>query len=218
MNEKKFKDRRDAGLQLGHALQKYETKDPIVLAIPRGGVVVGYYVAEHLECEFSVIVCRKLGYTAQPELAFGAITEGRSLYMDPRARVRISRADIMATIQKEQDELMRRVERYRNNQPLPDLKGRTIILVDDGIATGNTIMAAINACRKMRPDTLIVASPVSSPDTKRKLLKTADEVVILVEPEYFYAVSQVYEIFNPVEDSEVLSYLTRISRKRASSD
>ena len=213
-----FKDRRDAGYQLGRALEQFSAEDPIMLAIPRGGVVVGYYASELLKCVFSIIICRKLGYTAQPELAFGAIAEGRSLYLDPRVRIRITKNEITKIIEKEEHELQRRVEVYRNNQPLPDIRNQTVIIVDDGIATGGTIMAAIDACRKRKPAKIIVAAPVASADVKRRLQKVADEVIILKLPDYFYAVSQAYDEFFPVEDEEVLDYMTKVSQKRSSVD
>ncbi len=213
---KTYKNRQEGAGFLARALEQYPLKNPIVLAIPRGGVETGYYVAEHLDCELAVIVSRKLGYMAQPELAFGAISEGKSLYLDPRIRIPLTKDEINRTIRKEEVELARRIQEYRDGEPLPDLQDRTVILVDDGIATGGTIMAAIDSCRKMKAGRIIAAAPVAPFEMQRKLKSVADDVVITELPEFFYAVSQAYVHFPGLTDREVKQFLNMHKKKRQS--
>lgn len=211
---KTYKNRQEGANDLAKALEQYSLKNPIVLAIPRGGVETGYYVADHLDCDFAVIVSRKLGYMGQPELAFGAISEGKSLYLDPRVRIPLTKEEINRTRKKEEAEMERRIQEYREGESLPDLQGRTVILVDDGIATGGTIMAAIEACRKMKAGRIIAAAPVAPFEMQRKLKSVANDVVITELPEYFYAVSQAYDHFPGLTDSEVKRFLNMYKKKR----
>lgn len=198
-----FLNRKDAGKKLAKALLGYKSKNPVVLAIPRGGVVVGSEVANTLDCEFSVIIARKLGYLRNPEAAFGAIAEDRSLVLQPLSTKRLSKMEIETVVKIEEEEVERRKKAYRGNKKLPSLANRVVILVDDGIATGSTLMAAIEMCQKQNPEKLVVAAPVSSDGMKRKLIQKADDVVILETPNDFRAVSQVYESFGQVSDKEV---------------
>ena len=198
-----FLNRNDAGKKLAKALSGYKTKNPIVLAIPRGGAVVGYEVASTLDCEFSVIIARKLGYLRNPEAAFGAVAEDGSLVLQPLSAKRLSKMEIETVIKIEEKEIARRKKAYRGNKELPDLANRVVILVDDGIATGSTLLAAIEMCQKQNPKKLVVTAPVSGDGMKRKLSQKVDDVIILETPIDFRAVSQVYEVFYQVSDNEV---------------
>lgn len=204
-----FKDRKEAGLLLGKMLEKYKSSNPIVIAIPRGGVETGYYVALKLGSELEVIIARKLGYPEHPELAFGAVAEDGSLYLNPWVPQKLTQ-DIIEKVKKSEiKEIESRIARYRNGRPLPDLKGRTVIIVDDGIATGSTLFASIEMCKKQKPGKIVVAVPVAGHDMTDKLHKKVDDVVILTMPEPFFAVSQVYEQFDSVEDREVILFLNK---------
>jgi predicted phosphoribosyltransferase len=198
-----FLNRKDAGKKLAKALSSYKIKNPIVLAIPRGGVIVGYEVANALDCEFSVIIARKLGYLRNPEAAFGALAEDGSLVLQPLSTKRLNKMEIETVLKIEKEEIKRRKKAYRKNKELPNLANRVVILVDDGVATGSTLFAAIEMCQKQNPKKLVVAAPVSSDGMKGKLAQKVDDVIILETPYDFRAVSQVYESFDQVSDNEV---------------
>ncbi len=208
-----FKDRRDAGQQLGEALEPYRKETPLVLAIPRGGVEVGYQVAKHLEGDLSLLIARKLPFPDQPEAGFGAVAEDGSTVVLNRATRWISDETIDAVIQRQRGEIERRVAVLRRGEPLPDLEGRTVILVDDGIATGSTMQAAIRLCARQNPERIIVAAPVASPDIEERIRSevgaVVDEFVVLEQPEFFRAVAQVYETWYDVPDNEVVALMER---------
>ena len=202
-----FKDRREAGQKLADALKSYKNESPLLLALPRGGVEVGYYVAQELGYDFSILVCRKLGYPEQPEAAFGAIAEDQVIYLNPN-HLRFLSNDLIRHVKEyESNEIKRRVEVYRKGEQIPELAGRTIILVDDGIATGATIMAAVEYCKRHQAEKIVIAAPVSGKYQKQVLSKVADELVILETPENFRAVSQGYQNFSEVTDRDVIRYL-----------
>jgi putative phosphoribosyl transferase len=202
-----FKNRKEAGELLAMALEQYRSEHPVVLGIPRGGVETAYYVAAYLNCELSVIVTRKLGFPTNREAAFGAIAEDGSLYLSAFSTASVTKEEIEEAIEIEKKEIRRRVQEYRNGQGFPDLMNRTVILVDDGIATGSTLFAALDMCRKRHPKKLVAAAPVAGPDIYKKIGKRADDLVILETPENFYAVSQAYSEFSTVGDYEVKRYL-----------
>lgn len=208
-----FRDRKDAGLQLAKNLEVFRNENPIVLGIARGGVETGYYVAKELDCEFSVLIARKLGFPTRPEAAFGAVAEDGSQYLNLRVKNLLSKDQIDQVIQEETAEIKRRIQAYRGGQPLQNLKDRTVILVDDGIATGATLYAAIELCRNQRVKKLIVAAPVSSIDTEQKLQSMVDEVIILETPSNYYAVSQAYENFQNMTDQDVVNFLKSVKTK-----
>lgn len=151
MRKPLFKDRKDAGRQVGEALLPYYEKDIVVLAIPKGGVEIAYYAARILECGFHIVVSRKLRHPGQPELAFGAIAEDKSLYLNPSIRARLSKPAIEQAINGEEKEILRQIAKYRNGQPLPSMQTKTVAIVDDGIATGSTLLVTIKLCRKKAP-------------------------------------------------------------------
>jgi putative phosphoribosyl transferase len=206
-----FADRRAAGRQLAQALIHHAGTEPIVLGLPRGGVVVADEVARVLGGTLDVWVVRKLGAPYQPELGMGAIAEGPAVVLDRSIvhHVCTRLEELYEVARREMAEVSRRVTRFRGDRPAPALEGRTVIIVDDGIATGGTVRAAIRASRKRRPARLVVATPVASPDIVASLRHDVDEVVCLYEPEPMYAIGLWYEDFRQVSDEEVVRILHR---------
>lgn len=201
---KMFEDRKDAGQKLAKTLHAYQDEDPIVLAIPRGGVEVGFYVAKYLNCRLAIVVARKLPFPHNPEAGFGAVAEDGSTFMFGDAAKMLPLDVIKEVIKEQTEELKRLIAVLRNNKPLPDLKGETVILVDDGIAMGSTMRVAIMLCKDKKAKTIIVASPVASQFTADDLAKTVDKVIILERPAFFRAVAQVYVNWYDVGDEQVL--------------
>lgn len=204
-----FQDRRDAGRQLAKALKDYEG-DPsvLVLALPRGGVPVAYEVARALHAPLDIYVVRKLGAPGHRELAMGAIAIGgvRVLNADVIEALGISPTVVDFVAARELVELERQQRTYRGDAPFPDLGGRTVIVVDDGLATGSTMRAAVRALRHSKPKQIVIAVPVGAQDTVKNLREEA-EVVCLNEPPDFHAVSLWYEDFSQTSDEEVRSLL-----------
>ncbi|HZS86101.1 MAG TPA: phosphoribosyltransferase [Chloroflexota bacterium] len=206
----RFRDRVDAGRQLAARLGAYAGRpDVLVLGLPRGGVVVAAEVARALGAPLDVIVVRKLGVPGQEELAMGAIASGgiRILNRDVVQPLHITSGEIDAVAGRERGELERRERSYRDDRPPPAIQGRTILLVDDGIATGATVYAAIAAVRQQQPARIVVAVPVAAPSTCRDLLSVADEVVCVIMPESFFAVGSWYEDFSATTDEQVRAAL-----------
>ena len=209
-----FADRSDAGRQLAQALSKYRNQNPIVLGIPRGGIEVGYHIAQHLGCPLDMVICRKLPYDYNPEAGFGAIAEDGSTFMFEHARAEQDQPTIDRIIAEQQAELDKRVQLFRRGTPAPDLTGRTAILVDDGIAMGSTMRAAIMYCRHHHPAAIIVAAPVSGRDAPARFQSLADDVVILDTPASFYCVAQVYRNWYDVPYQEVIDLLDQWQREQ----
>jgi predicted phosphoribosyltransferase len=209
-----FADRKDAALQLAQSLEHYKGKNALVLGIPRGGAETAYYVARYLDAEFSLLISRKLGHPMNPEYAIGAIAEDGSIYISPYAKGDVSEDTIHSIEAEQKQEIDRRIKILRKGKPLPELKGRTVILTDDGIATGATVFAAIEMCKKMHAGKIVVAAPVSGPDVEEQFRNKADEVVILEKPDFYHAVSQVYETFNQLSDEEAIDFLERGEKER----
>ena len=210
-----FEDRKDAGQKLARALSKYKDQDVIVLGIPRGGVEVGYYVARALHACFSMIVSRKLPSPGNPEAGFGAIAEDGSTFLIDRAVRWVSDEEIKAIQQAQKLEIARRIKALRKGRPLPDLKDKTVILVDDGIAMGATMRAAILLCRNKKAEKIVVAAPVAGEDVAAEIAKTVDEIVVLEMPVLFQAVAQVYRNWYDVPDKEVLTIIDRWKKEDA---
>jgi predicted phosphoribosyltransferase len=201
-----FRDRQEAGERLAEKLTAYaDQPSMIVLALPRGGVPVGAEVAKRLHAPLDVFVVRKLGLPGHPELAMGAIASGgvRVLNSDVVSTLRISNEIIDAVTAEEFQELKRREESYRHNLPPPEVEGKTVIIVDDGVATGSTMMAAILALRQLNVGRVVVASPTVARATCDYLCESADEVVAVIVPDTFYGVGQWYEDFSQTSDEEV---------------
>ena len=205
-----FKDRKDAGRKLASALQQYKDTNALVLAIPRGGVELGCEIALMLHCSFSMLICRKLPYPDNPESGFGAIAEDGSLYINPIAASYVSQSDIERIIQEQAREIQRRIATLRKNQPLPPIKGRTVILVDDGIAMGSTMHTAVSLCRKQEAAKIVVAVPVAGHHAIEEFSRLADEIIVLESPRDFHAVAQVYENWYDVSDAEVLELVEKM--------
>jgi predicted phosphoribosyltransferase len=205
----RFADRRAAGHELAVPLQRYRGQDVVVAGLPRGGVPVAFEVAEALGAPLDVLVVRKLGVPAQPELAFGAIGEGgvRLLNQTVLAHVRVSDKDIAAVESVERVELRRRVERYRGDREPIALVGRTALIVDDGFATGSTVRAAALVARAQGAAKVVLAAPVGASDTVAELRAFADDVVCLSTPVPFFAVGSGYRSFPQNTDEEVCGLL-----------
>ncbi len=208
-------NRRVAGQALAEALKSYAGRDDvIVLALPRGGVPVAAEVARALGVPLDVMLVRKLGLPGHPELAMGAIASGgvRVMNDDVVRRLSVSPATIEAVTEAEGRELARRERAYRGERPWPDLKGRCVILVDDGLATGATMHAAIDAVRAQQPACIVVAVPVAPPDTVRTLEALVDEVVCPLQPQSFMAIGQWYQDFTQTSDGEVITLLDELAK------
>lgn len=211
-----FPNRTEAGRRLALLLHEYANrKNVIVLGIPRGGVPVAFEVARTLRAPLDVLVLRKLGVPGHEELGFGAIASGgiRALNSEIVEALRISPRDIELVTEREAKELKRREHAYRGRRPALDLKGRTVILVDDGIATGSGMLAAINALRQMKPAQIVVAVPVAPASTCDHLRGEVDELICLATPEPFYGVGQFYYDFSQVSDEEVNELLDRAAQE-----
>jgi len=210
MVELPFLDRFEAGRQLADQLAFHKVpRNAVVLALPRGGLPVGFVVAERLHLPLDVVVARKLGVPWQPELAMGAIAGGMRVLDEALIQeLGIDDEAIDAIVKREQAETERREELYRAGRPPLELRGRTVILVDDGIAMGSTMTAAIRYVRSLNPASVIIAVPIGSRQACLRLLKEADDVVCLAAPEPFNAVGQWYRDFHQVSDTEVQNLLT----------
>jgi putative phosphoribosyl transferase len=206
-----FRDRAEAGSLLGAELATHKfPKDSIVLALPRGGVPVGFEVARALSLPLDVIVVRKLGVPWQPELAMGAIASGGLRVLDDELirQANISQKDVEAIAAREEQEAERREQLYRMGRAPLELQNRTIILVDDGLATGSTMLAAVKCVKTLQPSAVIVAVPVASQQACAYLRKEADQCVCLAAPRPFRAVGEWYQDFRQTTDAEVREFLS----------
>jgi putative phosphoribosyl transferase len=207
----RFADRSEAGRRLAERLAHLRGSPTVVLALPRGGVPVGYEVARALAAPLDVIGVRKLGAPGQPELGIGAIAEGDVRVLDESLCRAFDVDDqwLEALEQRERAELERRVRRYRGQRGLPALEGRTVVVTDDGLATGVTAAAALEAVRRQRPERLVLAVPTCAARTVTRLADRADAVVCVITPEPFLAVGVWYERFDQTSDEEVVELLRR---------
>jgi len=207
---KLFQDRTDAGRTLAKKLSHYvDRKDIVVLGMPRGGVPVAFEVAQSLRVSLDVFIVRKLGVPGQEELAMGAIASGGIRVLNDvviRSK-RISEAVIDAVTERERIELDRRELAYRGHRAAPIVRGKTVILVDDGIATGSTMLAAVAALKQQPPVRIVVAAPAAPVESCDELQQVVDELVVIVRPDPFYSVGQSYEIFGQISDEEVQKLL-----------
>lgn len=210
-----FANRVEAGQRLASALKGVKFKDGIVLSIPRGGVVVGYEVAQALNLPLDIIVPRKIGAPGNPEYAIGAITEDGTVILDENAveYLNVPPDYIERESANQKLEIQRRMRLYRQDAPYPDLKGRDVIVVDDGIATGSTMKAALSSVRNCGANTVTAAIPVGPPSTIEALKKLADRVVCLFTPESFFAIGEFYDDFSQTSDDEVI-YLLGKNREK----
>ena len=208
----RFRDRTDAGRRLAAALSEYAgDPDVRVLALPRGGVPVAYEVARALDAPLDVFIVRKLGLPWHEELAMGAIASGGIMVLDHDLvrRAGVSEAEVRRVAEAERRELERRERLYRGDRPLPEIAGRTVILVDDGLATGATMRAAVEAVKQEGPRRVVVAVPIASPETCEAFREVVDDTVCAVTPERFRAVGLWYDDFSQTTDDEVHDLLAR---------
>jgi putative phosphoribosyl transferase len=214
--EHRYQDRTEAGRVLAQKLSRYANRDDlIVLALPRGGVPVAYEIARALHAPLDVFVVRKLGVPGHEELAMGAIASGGVLVIDPNVTQDLAiPPDVIRKVAAlEQQERLRRERIYRGDRPEPQVNGRTVILVDDGLATGSTMRAAVAALRKVHPARIVVAVPVGASATCAELAPEVDEMICARTPESFYAVGEWYANFGQTTDEEVRDLLSRAERE-----
>jgi len=209
MNER-FTDRAQAGRLLADKLKRYANHpSTVVLGIPRGGVPVAYQVARELHLPMDIFVVRKLGVPAQPELAMGAVADGGAYYLNNEvvSQIQISDQEIQDVLRREECELERRERLYRQGRAALPLTGQTVILVDDGVATGSSVRAAIRVLQLQKPSSIILAVPVAPADTCESLRGEVDRLVCLESPDPFHAVGAWYKDFSPTSDQEVTRLL-----------
>lgn len=206
-----FVDRKDAGQQLAEALSGFEKENPLVLAIPRGGVIVAAEVARQLNADFSLLVSRKLPYPFSPEAGFGAVAEDGSLFLIPGADQRLNQDEIWEIIDAQREVIEQRIAVLRKNKPLPEITGRNVILIDDGIAMGSTMSASINLCINKKANRIIVAVPVAGPRIVPEIERMVDDLIVLETPQRFRAVAQVYKHWHDVTDEEALAVLNEFN-------
>jgi predicted phosphoribosyltransferase len=212
----RFRDRREAGRLLAEKLSAYASRpDVIVLALPRGGVPVAYEVARALGAPLDVFLVRKLGVPGHEELAMGAVATGGVRVLNDTVVRGLGIPDyvVEAVTAWQQQELTRRERLYRDDRPAPDVRGRTVVLVDDGLATGATMHAAIAALRRQQPTRIVVAVPTAAPETCEALRAEVDDVVCAITPEPFYSVGLWYEDFSQTTDEEVRELLARVAHE-----
>jgi predicted phosphoribosyltransferase len=202
-----FVNRKDAAERLADILADFKEKNAIVLGIPRGGVEIAYYVATALKLDWSVVISKKLPYPGKEEYGFGAVTEEDISFVN-RERISLPETTISSIIEDRKKEVVRRVQLYRKNNPLPDMAGKIVIIVDDGIATGVTLIPVIQLCRKKQALKVVIASPVSGKDYDKEL-KQADEIRVLFQPDVYSGVGQAYQNFEQLSDEKVLEFLKR---------
>jgi putative phosphoribosyl transferase len=210
-----FHNRADAGRQLAEKLLNYAGRNDVqVLALPRGGVPVAYEVAKRLGAPLDVFIVRKLGVPGYAELAMGAIASGGTYVLNSDVVRALPNAEslIESVITMESAEIERRERTYRGDRPAPELRGRIVILVDDGLATGATMRAAVEALRQSGAARIVVAVPVGPPETCRELEALVDEAVCAIAPEFFHGVGQFYEDFSQTSDDEVRELLARAAK------
>jgi len=214
-----FRDRTEAGRILAGMLEKYaDRSDVLVLGLPRGGVPVAYEVCRALHAPLDVLLVRKLGVPGQRELAMGAIASGgvRVLNQDVVISLGVSVAEIEEVTARETRELSRRERAYRNGRPAPEVRGRTVILVDDGLATGSSMRAAVAAIRARHPGSIVVAVPVGARSTCEEMRSEADDVVCVRMPSQFYAVGMWYRDFSEVADEDITELLDQAATEHKS--
>lgn len=212
---KGYRNRLEAGEVLATELVEYKGKNPLVLAVPRGGVPVALPVVRILSCELDLTIPRKIGAPFQPEVAIGAVCEDGEVLLNPHITGKLGVDDsyIKKAAAAEVREIKRRLSEYRGERAPVDVTGRTVIVIDDGVATGFTITAALKAVKRSKPRELVLAVPVGAPDSIETLAREADKVVCPFQPEPFYAVGQFYGQFEQLSDSDVREMLRQVWEK-----
>ncbi|WP_298439820.1 phosphoribosyltransferase [Geobacter sp.] len=205
-----YKDRKDAGIRLAEKLMHYRNKaDVVVLGLPRGGVTVAYQIAKAIQCPLDILIVRKIGFPGNPELAAGAVSETGTVVLndDIVSGYGVSREYLERETARQKNEIARRITLYRGGKGVPPLAGKTVILVDDGVATGATVKAAISTLKQEGIAKLVVALPVASREAEREIASTVDEWICLQTPAGFMAVGNYYYDFTQVEDNDVVAMM-----------
>lgn len=208
-----FTNRKQAALLLAQALEKYRDENVIVLGIARGGIETAYYVARQLNAELSFLIVQKLSHPQNLEYALGAMAEDGTVYYNPDKEIKVSLEMLDNIEEQQQREIEHRKHLFRKVQVFPEIKNRTVIIVDDGIATGATIFAAIRMCKQKGAAKIVVAAPVCAKSTESKLMNEADEVIILKNPGQFFAVGQFYDSFRDLSDQEAMEFLKKWEKR-----
>lgn len=213
----RFKDRTAAGRDLAISLERYRGPATLVLGLPRGGVVVAAEVARVLGAELNVMVTRKIGAPGNPEYAIGAVAEGGEVVLNDEeiAAYRIPLAYVQQETRRQEEEIQRRVQLYRGGAPLPPMRDRPVLVVDDGVATGYTMLAALRAVKNQGAKPVVMATPVIPPSALSRLQYECDDSVVLASPEPFYAVGLFYEDFAQVSDQDVIRLLREAAARQA---
>jgi putative phosphoribosyl transferase len=213
-----FHDRTEVGKLLAAKIRKLDMISPTVLAIPRGGLPVAKEIALALKAPLDLVITRKIGAPGEPEFAIGAVTQEGEVIVDKDVlrSLGISDAYVKDESVRQVKEIKERMRKYRGDRPYPSLAGKTAIIVDDGVATGNTVLAAIESVKRKKPAGIILAIGVAPPETVSKLSKVVDKVVCLDTPEPFYAIGEFYEHFEQVEDEEAKRILSEVNRENRS--
>lgn len=208
-NTKMFEDRVEAGRMLTQLLMRYKNDDSIIFTLPRGGVVVGYEIAKEMDIPLDVLISRKIGAPSNPEFGIGAVSEGNVVLLNDQVikSLDISKDKLEELIDIEREEVKRRIKLYRNNRPVIPTYLKTVILVDDGLATGVTAEAAIESIKKLKPKQIIFASPICSYQTSKILAKEVDSVVCIMTPHDLEAIGNYYRNFSQVSEEEVLEII-----------
>ncbi|MFW2490527.1 phosphoribosyltransferase [Clostridium chromiireducens] len=212
-----FVDRKDAGEKLSVKLEKFKNENPIVLAIPRGGIITAYETIKKFGFDWDLIIPRKIGLPQNKEIAIGAISLDETSIFNEQyiSMLNIPKDYIKNEVSEQVEEIKRRLLRYKGNVDYPDVKNKTVIIIDDGIATGSTIQVAIKSIRKHDPKKIILAVPVAPKDTVSILEKIVDEIICLIIPEEFYAVGPYYKNFEQTTDEEVIEIVHELNREIA---
>jgi len=208
-----FRDRTEVGRLLAERIKKIHFRNPVVLAIPRGGVPVAREIAMAIRAPLDLVITRKVGFPGEPEFAIGSVTQEGHLIVDRKtvSSMGVSEKYLKEETERQTEEIKSRMERYRGKRPYPDISGKNVIIVDDGIATGNTILAAIDSVRRKNPASITLAIGVAPPDTVAKLSRSVDSIVCLETPEPFFAIGEFYASFEQVQDDEVRRILMEFS-------
>ena len=211
MFDRPFRDRAHAGRELAKHLRKYRHAQPLVIGLPRGGVVVASEVARELGADLDVWIVRKVGAPVQPELGLGAVAEGGETYLDQEiiAEVGVTADELADLVDRKEREVRQRAKLFRGDAPPPDVAGRTVIVVDDGIATGGTMRAVLRDLTRREPARLVLAVPIASREKLEQLAQLVDDVVCVVPREVMFAVGEGYVDFEQTSDEEVLALLKR---------
>jgi len=213
-----FKDREEAGKKLAQALDKFVGRQAVVLGMPRGGVVVATEVAQALDAPLDIVVTRKIGAPGEPEFALGAVTQEEEVIVDRQAAESVGATAeyLREEARKKKSEVRERMRSLRGDLPYPNLEGKIVIIVDDGIATGNSMRAAVQSVRRRGPKEVVVAVPVGPSEVVAEIAREGAQVVCLEQPSFFFAIGQFYNNFEQVDDSEVRRLLEVAREKRRS--